>query len=63
MGSRAGSAGGRGGRVPQRKGAESTGQGVEFVKVTRGEEGGSSGMVEAKRSGKISREVGNSPGG
>ena len=33
------------------------------MKVTRGEEGGSSGMVEAKRSGEISREVGNSPGG
>ena len=35
-GSRAGSAGGRGGRIPQRRGAESTGQGVEFVKVMRG---------------------------
>ena len=33
------------------------------MKVTRGEEGGSSGMVETKRSGEISREVGNSPGG
>ena len=42
-GSRSGSAGGRGGRIPQRKGAESTGQWEEFVKVTRGGEGGSSG--------------------